>query len=73
MSGGVPYFSDWQDITMKDIKGIIDANQSPIGEPVRGVAISAKGLKGYQMKHSDNVFMGDVLVLGTTTKSRRKG
>ncbi len=53
MSGGVPYFSDWQDITMKDIKGIIDANQSPIGEPVRGVAISAKGLKCYLLVYED--------------------
>jgi hypothetical protein len=73
MSGGVPYFPDWQDRTMKDIKGITDANQSPLDEPVSGVAIFAKGVKGYEMKHSDNVVMGDVLVLETTTKSRRKG
>lgn len=72
MSGGVPYFSDWQDRTMKDIKGIIDANQFPVGESVRGIAIFAKGLKCYQMKHSDNVVMGDVLVPETISKSRCK-
>lgn len=58
---------------MNDIKGIADADRSPFGELVSGVAISAKGLKGYQMKHSDNVVMGDVLVFETRMKLRRKG
>lgn len=72
MSGGVLYFSDWQDRIMKEIKIIIDANQFPIGEQVRGIAILAKGLKCYQMKHSDNVVMGDVLVLEAIAKPRYK-
>ncbi len=53
---------------MKDIKSIADANRVCIGEPVHGVAIFAKVLKCYQMKHSDDVAMGQVLVLETTLK-----
>ena len=63
MSGSVEYFSDWQDRTMKDLMSIIVANDDPKGEPLRGLAIFAKRLKCYQMKHSNAVVIGNVLVV----------